>query len=80
VHSPVELDAPLRRELRLLGTVKHVVSPNYEHVKWAAQWKQAFPDATLYGSPGMMTTKPEIPWDEVGLSVSVQVQFSLPIA
>ena len=29
--------------------MKHVVSPNYEHVKWAAQWKEAFPEATLYG-------------------------------
>jgi hypothetical protein len=34
-----------------LGEVKHVVSPNFEHVKHAAQWKESFPAATLYGCP-----------------------------
>lgn len=33
VHSPVELDEPLRKALEGLGPVGHVVSPNYEHVK-----------------------------------------------
>lgn len=67
VHSPVDLDEPLKTQLATLGEVKHIVSPNYEHVKWAAQWKEAYPEATLYGSPGMMQKKPAIPWDvEVG--------------
>lgn len=33
VHSPVELDVPLREALAELGPVSHIVSPNYEHVK-----------------------------------------------
>lgn len=33
VHSPVELDEPLRAALGELGPVAHIVSPNYEHVK-----------------------------------------------
>lgn len=33
VHSPVELDEPLREALGELGPVAHIVSPNYEHVK-----------------------------------------------
>lgn len=33
VHSPVELDVPLREALDQLGPVGHIVSPNYEHVK-----------------------------------------------
>ena len=69
VHSPVDLDEPLKRELSKLGPVKHVVSPNYEHVKWAAQWKAAYPDATLYGCPGIKNKYPDIPWDEeVGIN------------
>lgn len=33
VHSPVELDGPLRKALDKVGPVMHIVSPNYEHVK-----------------------------------------------
>jgi hypothetical protein len=67
VHSPIDLDDATRAAIDALGSVKHVVSPNYEHVKWAAQWKEAYPDATLYGCPGMRAKKPGIPWDaEVG--------------
>ncbi|CAN0297130.1 unnamed protein product, partial [Discosporangium mesarthrocarpum] len=33
VHSPVDLDSPLRKALDELGPVAHIVSPNYEHVK-----------------------------------------------
>ena len=35
IHSPVFLDPPLIEALEKLGTVKHVVSPNYEHVRYA---------------------------------------------
>ena len=64
VHSPVELDAATRSAVDALGPVRHVVSPNYEHVKYAAAWKAAYPDATLYGCPGMIQKEPDIPWDE----------------
>ncbi|CAE7705894.1 unnamed protein product, partial [Symbiodinium microadriaticum] len=63
VHSPVELDEELRDALDQLGPVRHIVSPNFEHVKWAAQWKEAFPDATLWGTPGMKEKFPKIPFD-----------------
>ena len=64
VHSPVELDARTRDAIDALGgKVAHVVSPNYEHVKYAKQWKLAYPDATLYGCPGLRTKKPDIPYD-----------------
>ena len=53
VHSPVDLDSPTRAAVDALGPVRHIVSPNFEHVKWAAQWKRAYPSATLWGCPGM---------------------------
>jgi hypothetical protein len=37
VHSPVGLDGPLKDALAKLGTVKYVVSPNYEHLKVSLQ-------------------------------------------
>ena len=51
VHSPVSLDEETRRAVDALGPVKHVVSPNYEHVKYAKEWKVAYPNCTLYGCP-----------------------------
>ncbi|CAK9071123.1 TBC1 domain family member 2A [Durusdinium trenchii] len=63
VHSPVELDVHLRAQLAELGPVQHVVSPNFEHVKYAKQWKEAYPEATLWGSPGMIEKFPKIPYD-----------------
>lgn len=37
VHSPVSLDDDLAAALVELGEVKHIVTPNYEHTKYAQQ-------------------------------------------
>ena len=64
IHSPIELDDATRRAVDALGPVKFVVSPNYEHVKYASQWKEAYPSATLYGCPGLKAkTAGVIPYD-----------------
>lgn len=63
VHSPVSLDEETRRAVDALGCVKHVVSPNYEHVKYAKEWKEAYPNCTLYGCPLLKEKKPDIPYD-----------------
>ena len=62
VHSPVMLDGPLIQTLEQLGTVRHVVSPNYEHVKFANQWANQYPLANMWACPGMMAKHPEVRW------------------
>ena len=64
IHSPVGLDGPLKAALRdkLIGNVKYVVSPNYEHVKYAKQWNEQYPQAYMWGCPGLMERMPEINW------------------
>lgn len=62
VHSPVGLDPPLIEALAKLGRVAHVVSPNYEHVKFASQWSNQYPDANMWGCPGIMEREPEVRW------------------
>lgn len=37
VHSPVNLDPELKAAVDALGTVKHIVTPNFEHNKFASQ-------------------------------------------
>ena len=62
VHSPIGVDPPLIRSLDELGEVKHVISPNYEHVKYAKQWAEQYPDAKMWGCPGLMERKPDVRW------------------
>jgi len=62
IHSPVFLDEPLIDALDKLGTVKHVVSPNYEHVKYAKQWSEYYEDAYVWGCPGIMEKEPQVRW------------------
>jgi hypothetical protein len=63
VHSPVGLDQQLQEALDKLGKVKYVVSPNYEHLKYAPQWYQAYPEAFMWGCPGLAERMPEIRWE-----------------
>ena len=37
VHSPVNLDPELKSAMDALGPVKHIVTPNFEHNKFAQQ-------------------------------------------
>jgi hypothetical protein len=62
VHSPVELDSPLRDALATLGPVRHVVTPNTEHQKYAREWLQEYPEATGYACPGLRESKPDVGW------------------
>jgi hypothetical protein len=62
VHSPVGLDGPMQQALNQLGNVKYVVSPNYEHLKFAAQWYQSFPQADMWGCPGLAQRMENIQW------------------
>jgi hypothetical protein len=48
--SPVELTPTLESEVRELGTVRHLVSPNKLHHLFLGQWQTAFPEARLWGT------------------------------
>jgi hypothetical protein len=62
VHSPVGLDTATKNTLSQLGTVKYVISPNYEHLKFAEQWYKEYPDAYMWGCPGLSEKLPNIEW------------------
>lgn len=51
--SPTELEDELRAQLEDLGPVRHLVSPNRIHYAHIAAWKQAYPEATAWASPGV---------------------------
>jgi Domain of unknown function (DUF4336) len=53
LHSPIRFDEGLAKELRGLGTVRHLVSPNQFHYAHIGEWARAFPDAISWASPGV---------------------------
>ena len=62
VHSPVFLDAPLKDAIDRLGTVRHIISPNYEHVKYAKMWGEAYSNVFMWGCPEIMEREPDVCW------------------
>lgn len=51
LHSPVWYSQPLAAELEALGRIRHLVSPNWIHYAYIAEWADAYPDATAWASP-----------------------------
>lgn len=63
VHSPVAADGPMQQVIsKLSGRVEHVVSSNYEHLKFAPEWARSYPEAYFWGCPGLSERMPEMPW------------------
>jgi Domain of unknown function (DUF4336) len=65
LHSPVALNDRLKQELDALGPVRHVVAPNMAHHLFISPYSKAFPDATLWGAPGLKEKVPALPLHRV---------------
>lgn len=59
VHSPVALDAAIRRDLDSLGEVTFVVSPNKIHHLSIGEYTDAYPRAKAFASPGLPERRPD---------------------
>ncbi len=60
VWSPVALTEELSHAVDSLGVVKHIVSPNKIHHLFLEEWKQKWPSAILYASPGLINRRPDL--------------------
>jgi hypothetical protein len=65
LHSPVPLDAALRRDLDNLGEVVFVVSPNKIHHLSIGEYIDAFPRAKAFASPGLPERRADLAFDGV---------------
>jgi hypothetical protein len=63
VHSPVWLSPGLRDRLARLGEVSFVVSPNKLHHQPIGGWAEAYPEARLLASPGLIERRPDVEFD-----------------
>lgn len=52
-HSPIELTAELQEQVNQLGPICHLISPNKAHYAHIQAWKEAYPDAIAWASPGV---------------------------
>ncbi len=60
LHSPIPLDAELRRELAALGRVRFAVAPNRLHHLYAGDVAKSFPEARLWIAPGLERKRPDL--------------------
>jgi hypothetical protein len=58
--SPIELTAALADEVRALGPVRHIVSPNRLHFLFLRQWQAAFPEAEIWGTQGTIAKAKDV--------------------
>jgi len=63
VCSPIQLDDPLRVAVNELGAVRHLVAPNKLHHLHLGDWRDAWPDAKLYASPGLARRRQDLSFD-----------------
>jgi hypothetical protein len=65
LHSPVVLDAELRRELDAIGRVRFAVAPNRVHHLYAGKVAEAYPGARLWIGPGLERKRPDLVFEAV---------------
>lgn len=65
LHSPVPLPDDVRAELAALGPVEFIIAPNKTHHFFLGKCKAAYPDAQVFGPPGLCVKRPDI----IGLRV-----------
>lgn len=53
VHSPIAPDAGLFEQIEAIGPVRFLIAPNNLHYWWVPDWTARFPEAVVYGSPGI---------------------------
>lgn len=61
LHSPVPLSATVHAQLASLGKVRYIVAPNKAHHLFVSDCLDKFPDAILFGAPGLLRKRPDLP-------------------
>ena len=63
LHSPVALDGQTRNALDALGPVRFLVAPNRFHHTYLPQARDAYPQAKIFGAPGLADKRRDIAFD-----------------
>ncbi len=60
LHSPVPISPALQAEVEALGEVRWVVAPSKAHHLFMGDCARAFPQAQLFGAPGLAKKRPDL--------------------
>ena len=60
IHSPEKIKEGLLEELKTIGEVKYLISPNKLHHLFSQEWVEIFPEAISYAAPGLVEKRPDI--------------------
>ena len=63
VCSPIQLSNALSGEIKALGPVQHLVSPNMLHHLFLAEWVDAWPEAKLWAPPFLARRRRDLSFD-----------------
>ncbi len=64
VISPIQINDAIVTQLAQLGTVSHIIAPNLYHYLFAANFKNNYPKATFWATPGLEVKKPDLSIDK----------------
>ena len=53
VHSPIRRNAAAEASIRSLGSVGHLIAPNWIHYAYVDEWAKSHPDARIWAAPGV---------------------------
>jgi hypothetical protein len=65
LHSPVELDFDLRRDLDAIGRVRYAVAPNRLHHLYAGKVAASYPEVRLWIAPGLERKRPDLAFVDI---------------
>jgi hypothetical protein len=68
LHSPIPVSPDLVAELASLGQVAYIVAPNRFHHLYVGQWAAAFPDAIVFGAPGLEQKRRDLVMRRLGIA------------
>jgi hypothetical protein len=60
IHSPIPVSAALKEQLDSLGPVRYVIAPSLTHHLFVNDFAACYPDAELFGTPGLSDKRPDI--------------------
>lgn len=53
LHSPTRFDPELAAAIAGIGPIRHILAPSFAHWMFVMDWRRRFPDAKVWGAPGL---------------------------
>ncbi|MEC9397353.1 MAG: DUF4336 domain-containing protein [Myxococcota bacterium] len=65
LHSPIPISDETAAQIDALGEVTHIVAPNNYHHLFLPAATARYPEATVWGAPGLPAKRPEVSFDHI---------------